>query len=347
MSDPITTNDLYGTSTDKPSESSGADVNASPVSSPPESHEDASSIPSATSVHDLPIEETPEILPIGEPAPSSVASVPPQPNYQQPKSPPEKSGSLLRSIGSLLLFIIIFVLGVGLSSWLKQYIPTDFGPSQTPTPTPHVNGSSGSKGAIAPADPYASWKKYVVTSGATRLPFGGVSYSLPADILSPICDGSNCASVGTYLPGGTRFTVAPRGSGQVLPDFRGSIISDVGGIVFTNKSTTVAGFSATEFTGTFVGRTVSGYAFSKMRGVMIPLSATQSIEINHFTPNGIVADFDSDDALFGSILKTVVITGNTPVPTVSVLPTVSVKVTPTPTKILVPSKAPTATSSGY
>lgn len=354
MTDPITTEDLYGASSGNTGNSTppdGQTVQNPPVSVDPEPvqtnplHEEptvsVSTPPEPEKFHDLPVEETPEILPENPPPPP-----PNEPHFSPPPrvppaSPvPKKTGSGGKTLGIIILFIIIFVLGVWLSSVVKQYIPNNFNFGRSPTPTAAV-GSSGTPSPVVPSDPLVSWKSYDVESGTTRLPFGGVSYKLPPDVLSPICDGTNCASVGTYLAGGTRFTVAPRGAGQGLPDFRGTIISDVGGIAFTTKPTTVAGLPATEFTGTFTGRTVSGYAFSKMRGVMIALSPTQSLEINHFTPNGIVADFDSDDTLFNTILSTITITDATSKG--ALIPTVSV----TPTAKTTPTKAPAATGSAY
>jgi hypothetical protein len=84
-----------------------------------------------------------------------------------------------------------------------------------------------------------------------------------------------------------------------------------------------------EFTGTFTGHTISGYAFSQMHGDMIALTDSTSLEINHFVPSGITADFASDDAIFNKILQSLV------------LPTSSLTPSPTPTSVQ------TATSSGY
>ncbi len=249
----------------------------------------------------LPVEETPEI---------TVPVEPPQALPQADFLPKKKSGSCLGTIGTIIVFLALFIVGVWLSSFLRQFIPSDTSSQtpntavqETPTPTGFLEN---------PNDPYASWKTYQVISGVTKQPIAGVSFKLPPDVLSPICDGTGCASQGTYLPGGSRFTVAPRGAGQALRDFRGSAISDVNGTIFTTKSSVVGGRQATEFTGTFTGSTVSGYVFSSMRGMMIELSDTVSLEINHFTPSGITSDFAQDDALFDTILKTLTFPGPTP-----------------------------------
>ena len=223
-----------------------------------------------------------------------------------------------------------------LSSFVRQFFPTGSSTSLETdvTVTPTITTLPTATGSAA----VAAWKTYDVVSGTTKASFGGVTFQLPPDVLSPICDGTGCASQGTYLPGGTRFTVAPRGAGQALADFRGSVISDVGGISFTSRATTVADRPAMEFTGVFTGRTVSGYGFSRMRGVMIELTPTTSIEVNHFTPNGIVADFAADDTLFDAILKTIKIAGS---------PTVTTTVTLTKTPTMLPTSTPVASSSGY
>jgi hypothetical protein len=290
-------------------------------------------VQSSSSVGSLPIEETPEILPI----PEQAASLP-----HTPPPAPKRSGSFLSFVGTIIVFVALFVVGVWLSSFVRQFLPGNT-PNSTSssqisgTPTP----SGGAVALLNPSDPYASWKTYTVISGITKQPIAGVQYKLPETVLPPICDGVGCASQGTYLPGGTRFTIAPRGAGQALKDFRGTVISDINGTVFTTKAVVVAGHPATEFTGSFAGRTVSGYVFSKMRGVMIEISSTESLEINHFTPNGITSNFEQDEGVFDAILKTVV------------LPPIATTATPTPTRIatssagaVVPTKTPTASASG-
>lgn len=260
MTDPITTEDLYGTTgEEKPAEKPALSI---------------------------PIEETPEILP----------------DAPAPKSEKKRPGCL-RLITKIVLFLGFIVGGVWLSSNIRQFT-TQKDRQDTPTPT----GVRSLLVASLSAVPVNTWKTYDVISGTAKQPFRGVTFKLPPDVLSPICDGTSCSSQGTYMPGGSRFTVAPRGAGQNLADFRGTAIADVGGVTFTTKQVTVTGFPAMEFTGTFTGRTVSGYGFSAMRGVMIALTPTASLEINHFTPNGIVADFAADDTLFDEILKTVVVT---------------------------------------
>lgn len=270
MADPITTDDLYGSSDEKKQDE-------------PESH------------LGVPVEETPEITPPTFPAPD-----------QKPVGKKSGCGGLMMK---LVLFAGLVAAGVWVANNFRQFIPTNTqressGQLQIPT-TPKV--STAPSGAEV-ATPSSTWKTYDVTSGTTKQPFAGVTFKLPPDVLSPICDGTSCSSQGTYLPGGTRFTVAARGTGQLLADYRGTAIADTRGTTFTTKQTTVAGLSALEFSGTFTGGTVSGYSFTSMRGVMIAITPTTSLEINHFTPNGIVADFAADDALFDEILKTVLVT---------------------------------------
>lgn len=224
----------------------------------------------------------------------------PEPVVIQQTPPPKQKGFPVLVFA--ILFIALFALGVWLSSFVRQYIPAGGEELGSITPTPVADAN----------DPYADWNTYTTMDV--------ISYKLPGNVLSPICDTTNCASYGTYLPGGTRFTVAPRGTGFALADFRGSAIADVNGVTFTTTDTVVAGKNAKEFVGTFTGRTVSGYAFVQMRGVMIEVSPTTSLEINHFVPAGVAADFAADDALFDSILKTISLPDSI-VPTSAVVPT--------------------------
>lgn len=265
----------------------------------------------------LTYEETP-VIETPPPQPQS-AYVPQPPTPSVPPSPPRR-GSFLKTIGTIILFGILFIVGIVLSSILRQFIPTgtpdttDRTPGGIVTPTPYIGegttGTTPQAGAGRSTDNTSTWPSFSVINGLTRQSVSGISFRLPSDVLSPICDGSNCASQGTYLPGGTRFTIAGRGAGHVLRDYRGTQISDFAGKLFTTKPTTVAGRNAVEFTGDFSGNTVSGYAFSKMRGVMIDIDATHSLEINHFTPSGITADFAADDLLFDKIVGTLTFTGD-------------------------------------
>ncbi len=297
MPDQISTEDLYGPS------SGSTPAPSTPVSSPV-----------------IPVEETPEI-------PMNTVSSP-----SVPPPPPAPKASFGVGIAVLILFAGLFGLGVWLSSFFRQYLP-----SNAPTPAQQASGTIAPTPKV-PLDPFATWKSYFVVSGATKLPVTGIAFQLPPNVLSPICDSASCVSQGTYLPGGTRFTVAARGTGQLLADFRGRVVSDVGGIIFTTKEATVSGHKAQEFTGIFTGQTVSGYAFSRMRGLMIEVGPTLSLEINHFTPSGITADFAADDTLFNQIVKTVSFSS------VAVTPTLVPVITVAPIATSTPKPA---TSSGY
>ena len=206
----------------------------------------------------LPIEETPEI-PIEETPP-----VPPIP----------KTHGV--SVLTILIFILICIAGIFLFRyarpllWNMKQIATPM--EATPTPTP--------------IDPFASWKTYAIA---------GISYRLPSEVLAPICDGTGCISQGTYLPGGTRLTLAVRGSR--------AFVTDANGVSFVNKEATISGYMTTEFSGTFSGRTTGGYGFTQMHGFMIEISPTQTLETNHFTPTGVTADWVRDDALFEQIIS--------------------------------------------
>jgi hypothetical protein len=178
-----------------------------------------------------------------------------------------------------------------------------------PTPYLDVLASPTASPTATVVDPYLGWKTVAVISGVTKQPVPGVSFKLPADVPAPICDGANCASQGTYLPNGSRFTVAPRGKGQLLVDARGTIvITDASGKPFTTKQITLAaGRRALEYSGLFSGTTVGGYTFSQMRGLMIEIDEDETLEMNHFTPSGVDADFAKDDALFDTIVASLTV----------------------------------------
>ncbi len=265
----------------------------------------------------LAYEETPVIDPVMPISPSLQPE-----STRQPETPRTEIRQGL-PILPIIFIALIFVLGIGLSSFLRQFFPGGLPgiPSQQQTrvtPTPIVTTTP---------NPYVNWKTYSVISGATRKAIDGVSFKLPPEVSEVFCDGAGCASQGMYLPGGTRFTVAARGGGQILADYRGKIITDFGGRPFVTNSTVVGGRPGVSYVGDFVGSTVTGYTFAKMRGVMIGLTDTLALEVNHFTPSGVTADFTSDDVLFSKILDSFMFTG-------------------LPAPSLAPTKAPTATSSG-
>lgn len=277
MADPITMEDLYGKS--------------EPVSG---------DVHPATG---LPIEETPEIhteavvapAPDVEPAQSAIPS--PTPSYP-PSAAPKHKPSVFNVFGVILVFLGLFGVGIWLSTIARQYFPDGFSVGTlliTPTPVPVNN---------APLDPTANWTVYQVTSGSTKKPIEGITFKLPPEVLAPVCDNVACGSQGTYLPGGTRFTVAPRGVGQLLSDFRGAEVTDVNGISFLLKEATVSGHAARDFSGMFNGKTVTGYTFTQMHGLMIAITPQLSLELNHFTPTGVTADFARDDVLFDQIVGT-------------------------------------------
>ncbi len=268
-------------------------------------------VPSASPEH-LTYEETPIIAPM---TPESSSLKPEVPQRDRQKFP----------ILPVIFLALVFVLGVGLSSFVRQLIPPPVSPrvpSAQQTPTPVIS---------LPPNPYANWKTYSVISGTSRKAVDGVSFKLPPEVSELFCDGVNCASQGTYLSGGTRFTIAVRGAGQILADYRGKIVTDFGGRPFVTTPMTISGRPGVGFVGDFTGSTVTGYTFTKMRGAMISVTDTLSLEVNHFTSGGIPADFAADDALFSKILDSFVFVG---LPTPSLTPRLS----PTPT--------PTATPSG-
>ena len=240
-------------------------------------------------------EETPPIEPINTSEPEMF---PPQ----KPKNP---TASIITTI---IFFIILFIIGFWLSGSIRKYAGNMFKSSNQEQTLP-VTTPKNIESTVSPTlmkQPTDGWNTFQVINGKTRKAYEGLSYKLPPEVLSPICDGSSCRSQGTYLPDGTRFTVALRGEGQVLPDYRGKVISDLNGIPLPPEEITLGGLTVTEFSGSFIGTTVGGYVFSQMRGIMIPITDVVSLEINHFSPKGIVSDFAKDDVLFDKIVQTLI-----------------------------------------
>lgn len=218
-------------------------------------------------------------------------------------APPKKPSSFFATFGNVVLFAVLFALGVGASVFLRQYLaqPRD---ESTTTMKPQATVASSPIPTVS-TDPYANWKPYQVMSGSTKQPIAGISFKLPPDVLAPICDGPSCASQGTYLPGGTRLTVAPRGKGQWLPTTAGAIMTDAGGREFISKVASISGMPSQEFSGLFAGTTGGGYTFAQIRGIVVHGPEGISLEINHFAPTGVNANWDTDDVLFDKILETI------------------------------------------
>ncbi len=229
-------------------------------------------------------------------------------------TPPPKPRGAGRHIGTILFIVILFGLGMWLSSQLRSFFATEPG-TEVPVPTqsPDTRPTVAPDNVSTPSAQANGWVEYRPISGVTRQPVTGIAIRLPSDVKTPVCDSGSCASQGTNLPGGTRLTVALRGRGQLLPDFRGAILTDASGKEFTMQQKTVGGLSVYEYTGNFTGSTGGGYSFTAMRGVLIPVSDTLAVELNHFAPTGTTSDFATDDALFERIVAT--FTGSVTAPT--------------------------------
>lgn len=272
---------------------------------------------------DLTYEETPIIQPVVQ---ETVPSVPPEPRDALPEeqapsvSHPTQS-SFMSTLGTIFLFLILFTVGVGISVYLRQYMgsrtETSSQPSVTMKPLPTVSSPPYINNLLSPtasptaalADLSAGWVTYHVISGSTKQPIPGVTFQLPSQVLAPICDGGSCASQGTYLSGGSRFTVAARGNGQLLVDARGNVaLTDSSGKPFTVKQVTLSsGRKALDYSGLFSGTTVGGYTFSQMRGLMIEIDEDESLEMNHFAPSGVTAEFAKDDVEFDKIVASLMV----------------------------------------
>ncbi len=275
----------------------------------------------------LPIEETPIIDPITAPMTEQPESVIPEATQifspsseKQEPTPPENPPSNTRPahnnhVGTIIFVVILFGLGVWLSMQLRSFfapatsqevaVPTSVPlPITTVAPLPVATSSAGVSDN--------TWVTSQVISGATRTAISGVSFKLPSGLPPLTCDGASCPSQGTNLPNGTRFTVAARGKGQLLPDFRGAILTDASGREFTMKQTMIGGVYGYEYVGNFTGRTGGGYTFTAMRGVLVPVNDSLSIEFNHFAPSGVTSDFAKDDVIFDKIVGSFVTNVSSP-----------------------------------
>ena len=289
----------------------------------------------------LTYEETPVIEPV-----ATEESPPPAEQKTTVSSPHSIAGT----VGFIVVFVILFFIGMGLSIVLRQYLgsSSDAVPAKTspllpritPTPSPTLitdmvspPATPSVTGVPEPSPPDAKvWKSYPVISGTTKQPVERIVFMLPPDVPLPSCDGESCASQGTFLSGGTRFTVAPRGRGQLLVDARGNVgLTDAAGKPFTVKQVVLEnGRKALEYTGEFSGSTVGGYTFTRMHGFMVEIDEGITLEMNHFAPAGLTVDFIGDELVFVKIVKSIE-RGNVPS-------------TPTTTPRVI---TPTATSSGY
>lgn len=235
----------------------------------------------------------------------------------------------------MLLGLVVLVALAGLGVWsfptIRQYIEQFTLVTSPPnvSPTPAIT---------QPPDPFEGWKTYPVLMGSAAVP--GLTFKLPGEVEPPSCDGTGCASQGTYLPGQTRFTVAAKPVQASLSSLSGAVITDVNGTAFISRDTTLAARAAVEFTGTFTGRTTAGYGFSQMHGYMVDVSPTIMLEINHFTPTGVAADFARDDALFAQIISTLSLSE------AAITPAVTMPLAPTGVGTA-PTAPGSATSSGY
>lgn len=266
----------------------------------------------------------------------SVVAEPPQVSVVEKQFPSGEKPKRKLHAGTIIFVVLLFGLGVWLSSQIRSFFaPVISDEIAVPTLFP-TSGTEGITGDSLPSSPSATGSASLsqtmeVISGTTKKAIPGLSYQLPGLIKAPACDSAGCSSQGTNLPGGTRFTVAPRGQGQLLPDFRGAILTDAAGREFTMKQTVIGGISVYEYTGDFTGRTGGGYTFTAIRGVLVPVSETLAIEFNHFAPAGVITDFAKDDVLFNEIIGSFRgVPANVPTPTVQI-----------------PSAEPTATSGGF
>lgn len=306
----------------------GEVVDVSKSSSDPVSESSSDKTTKAQDVADV----IPEATQIFNPSPS----LPATPDSEKRKQNALRMKPYRKHVGRGIFVAVLFALGVWLSIQARSFfVPARSEIVVSPPVAPSVRVATTPEVSATSASPSASWVKYPVVSAVSGKEIPDISYWLPSRVAAPICDGAGCPSRGTNLPGGTRFTVAPRGKGQLLPDFRGAILTDAMGKEFIMRQKVIGTVYMYEYIGDFTGRTGGGYTFTKMRGALVPVSETFAVEFNHFSPAGIAADFEKDDALFDEILKTFSSSG------------VVSQVTPAgSSSVLSPATAPSATPSG-
>jgi hypothetical protein len=202
-------------------------------------------------------------------------------------------------IGKVLLFFLLFCLGIAGSIFARPYVEGMTLPKLPSLLKQKTETTIQPTPSTKPVDETAGWKPYTLKTG-TR----DITYLLPETVVPVVCDGPACPSQGTFLPGGTRFTVSSKTTSPIS-NFSKLIVKDAGGKVFVTKETTVAGMVAVDYSGSFTGVTTGGYTFIAMHGVMIQVTPTITVEMNHFAPNGITSEFEKDDVVFSQILKTI------------------------------------------
>lgn len=241
-------------------------------------------------------------------------AIPELSTVDEPRLPSGRIRKRGKILPTLLLVIVLLAIGVGISLIIRQFtndIPsistfvpgmpgsvtaTPSVPAQTASPTPNPDAMEG-------------WRTESVFTGTANVAYPGVTYRLPADILTPICDGALCVSRGTYLPGGTRFTVSFKTETKTADEFLHTVVTDAASNAFDTQEASMAGRPARTYAGSFAGQTTGGYQFTRLAGIMILLPDNRVLEFNHFSPLGLNADFTSDEALFQKIVGTVKIGG--------------------------------------
>lgn len=257
-------------------------------------------------------EETPIIEPIYD---TPAATLPD--SLKTPELPPKRSGMpfLLKTF----LLAGLFVAGIAVSSFFRPFITNFMTKFETPNSTvndnkPPVISESQNMNTKTTDTPTVTRSQipkslaegfvYEILSSSNE--HIGATVLLPDGVVEPICDGSGCASYGTYLPGGTRLTFAYKAYPKAIEGFSRAIITDASGKSFSAGDASVSGKLAREYNGEFVGITTGGYRFNRMHGYMIQLTPAKTLEINHFTPSGITADFTSDEKIFSQIIQSLI-----------------------------------------
>jgi len=240
------------------------------------------------------------------PDPLSTPELPNAPQYHK-ISEHSKNGkhSLIGLTGTFLWIMVLFGMGIVLSILYTKYEAKGMIEVIDKNEIQYSDESTASS-KITETDGISGYN-YNLLESVTQKPITGLTIRLPSEVLMPVCDGSGCASYGTYLSGGTRLTIATKAvkSGTKLSDVS---IVDSSGNKFAKEETVIAGQSGIKFSGKFGGITTGGYRFVRMNGIMINIKPDLILEINHFLPSGIDADFDADAEVFERIVNSLIFT---------------------------------------
>lgn len=218
-----------------------------------------------------------------------------------PSNPPngvKNDGRHLGAIAPIVGVVLLFGVGIGISMFVNYL-------NNSRISTVNKSGPESGREIIPPITPaapvnqYEAWKDFEIANPTDKSVLAAIK--IPPEMLPPICDGRTCASQGTFMPGGTRFTVSVRQGIMNEAEFATLTMTDMSGQPFETKSASEGAVRQKTYTGSFIGTTASGYKFTQMYGRVYWIGPGQVLEINHFSPSGINVDMAGDRQLFTKI----------------------------------------------